>query len=203
MKIKKFIITISALSIIALSFAGINWFMGLDRDKPKQNSDPKVVNVEVKADGYDSLKELEDSSEIIVSGIKRGESDPVINRTPNGDPVISYVISDFEITNIVKDTSIDSVKENQVIQLMEYEFLDSESNTIYRIANYQNMVKDNQYVLFLMKSSTDDWYILKGLNFGKVPLQDETDALGIDSDLSKAVASVREEALAKYSYILK
>lgn len=109
--------------------------------------------------------------------------------------------------NDVKGTKL---RKGQVITVLENEARDDDEKTTYHVAGYEMMVTGNDYLLFLQPSETDPYYLISGVNFGKVPLNNERSVLrsqieknssDYPNDLQKQyeeIETVREEARQKY-----
>ncbi|KHF27361.1 hypothetical protein LR68_03849 [Anoxybacillus sp. BCO1] len=133
------------------------------------NAHTKYVHSESKIiDQYDYLEEMENDSEVILIGTKKsGES----HFDKDGDMVTGfYTISDVEIKKVFKNEKGYKLDRGNVIKVMENGAFDKETNTMYGSAGYQLMKNDKSYLLFLRKSTTHDEYTIKGVYYGKVPL---------------------------------
>lgn len=147
------------------------------------------VDFEGKTDSFDSLKELEDGSPIIVKGIKVEEKGTDIYRSKiDGEIAGGYTKSDFKVTEVYKNTDNNSkIKINNTITISESAFYDDETKTTYSINGYENMIKGEEYLLFLT-NETEGLFSPRGVIFGKVPLN--TDELEVYED---------EDSLGSYS----
>ncbi|AST07779.1 hypothetical protein AF2641_13270 [Anoxybacillus flavithermus] len=135
----------------------------------RNNAHTKYVHSESKIiDQYDDLEEMENDSEVILIGMKKsGES----HFDQDGDMVTGfYTISNVEIKKVFKNEKGYKLGKGNVIKVMENGAFDKETNTMYGSAGYQLMKNDKSYLLFLRKSTTHDEYTIKGVYYGKVPL---------------------------------
>ncbi|MBQ6446227.1 MAG: hypothetical protein IJJ10_02030 [Bacillus sp. (in: Bacteria)] len=140
-----------------------------------------IVNFEGKTDFYSSLEELENASDIIIKGEKKSETETnVIRSEIDGEVAGGYTLSNFEITKVYKNSLNDKeIKEQNTVKISEVSFYDEETHSAYTINGYQNMKKNNEYLLFLSKEE-DGNFITKAVTFGKIPLN--TNDLEISSD---------------------
>ena len=139
------------------------------------------MNFEGKTDFYSSLEELENASDIIIKGEKKSETETnVIRSEIDGEVAGGYTLSNFEITKVYKNSLNDKeIKEQNTVKISEVSFYDEETRSAYTINGYQNMKKNNEYLLFLSKEE-DGNFITKAVTFGKIPLN--TNDLEISSD---------------------
>lgn len=133
--------------------------------------EPEHYMLEAKVMEITSLEEMEDTSEVIVKGIRKEGEKPVI-KEENGNMVSGYTFSDFEITEIYKDTT-NELAEGNVITILENEVYSEEENVVYHIAGYNMMEDGKEYLLFLNKASLNksDYYVSVGVNYGTVSLE--------------------------------
>ena len=168
--------------------------------------------LDAKIDEFPDLNSLEDNTDIIAVGKKTKQEEPTIIYNQEGRIYIAYTLSNFLIEKVISGNSFTSGTE---ITILENEAYNKKENLTYNIAGYELMKIDKDYLLFLKKSETDPYYLITGINYGKVPLQNESNGLkkslqNANSDYANEVLSefehqnsIREEALKKYAPSLK
>ncbi|MBB6631086.1 hypothetical protein [Clostridium algidicarnis] len=168
--------------------------------------------LDAKVDEFPDLNSVEDNTDIIVVGKKINQEEPTIIYNQEGRIDISYTLSNFLIEKVISGNSFTSGTEIIILENAAY---NKKENLTYNIAGYELMKTNNDYLLFLKKSETDPYYLITGVNYGKVPLQNEGNGLkkslkNANSDYANEVLSefdhqnsIREEALKKYAPSLK
>ncbi|MEK3993242.1 MULTISPECIES: hypothetical protein [unclassified Psychrobacillus] len=168
--------------------------------------------LDAKMDEFPDLNTVESQTDIIVIGKKVKQEEPTIKYSQEGRIDIAYTLSNFSIEKVISGNSVTPGTE---ITILENEAYNEKEDVTYNIAGYELMKTDNEYLLFLRQSETDPYYLVTGVNYGKVPLQDETSVLKnslqkAKSDYAKEVLSrmaqqdsIREEALKKYASSLE
>ncbi|MFS0593421.1 hypothetical protein AB1L05_17715 [Cytobacillus horneckiae] len=174
------------LYISTILLFGIAVIYGMGNFKKETSSlekevDENFVNFEGKVDGFYSLNDLEEGSEIIVKGIKRDEiGTEVINSKIDGEVVGGYTISNFEITEVYKNAPDNQkIKIDNTIKVSEVSFYDEQTETNYTVNGYQKMEQSDEYLL-LLSDEIEGFFSTTGVTFGKVPLS--TDELEIIED---------------------
>ncbi|MBW7651157.1 membrane lipoprotein lipid attachment site-containing protein [Anoxybacillus sp. ST4] len=158
------------------------------------NVNTKYVHSESKIiDEYNYLEEMENDSEVILIGTKKnGES----YFDKDGDMVTGfYTISDVEIKKVFKNEKGYTLNKGNIIKVMENGAFDKKANTMYGSAGYQLMKDNKSYLLFLRKSTTHDEYTIKGVYYGKVPLDSNHMEYKGDLNSSKQVNNKQIEKL--------
>ncbi|WP_438762898.1 hypothetical protein [Enterococcus sp. AZ194] len=99
--------------------------------------------------------------------------------------------------------------------MLENEAYDQEKKITYHIAGYNLIEADKNYLLILRHSETDPYYIVSGVNYGKVSLEEtETDypkgLKDANTDYSKEILfeyakqeKIRNDARTKYDKDIK
>lgn len=140
---------------------------GESKNQGKTNTNkPEDVYVNAKTDGYTSIEELEKSSDLIVIGTKLKEIESNVEYDEHGIFQIAYTYSNFKINKIVQNNINETSTE---ITIFENQAYDERENRILHIAGYVNMIKGNQYILYLKKSD-DNYFIPLAVTAGKIPL---------------------------------
>lgn len=192
------------VSLVAV-FSILVFYKNYSTESIKNNIETKTDenNIEIidaKSDGFDNLKELENGSPIIVSGVKEKDIKIEIFRSEiNGEINAGYTLSDFKIKTVYKNNVKDSnIKPGGNITILESAFKDKKTNKVYSVNGYKNMNDNEKYLLFLQPEE-DGSYATRAVHYGKVPL--ETIELELYSDSkSNTLNKIFDEAKEKYKY---
>lgn len=205
------------LTLAVVLCLGIGGYLVLDsytdKEPTVENGDNgdlfgKHLFVEAKYPYYENLAELEQATEEIVVAEKVSQADPSILYGSEGELVVEYTLSGFKVSKVI---SGDQLKAGSEFTLLENEVKNAKDGYIHHIGGYQMIKKGREYLLFLQHSETDPWYLLAGLNVGKVDLtSDETDYPESIRDFDTPVArdikatyaedeKLRQEAREKYA----
>lgn len=135
---------------------------------------PEHCGVEAKTVVFESLQEMENESDVIVRGIRKQDENPVLKKE-KGNLVSAYTFSEFQVTEVYKDTGNALEKDNQ-ITILENEAYDEKENVIYHIAGYNMMEDGKEYLLFLRRNELNgsEYYVSVGINYGTVSLQEDS-----------------------------
>ncbi|MGC7133396.1 hypothetical protein AABM06_11070 [Listeria ivanovii] len=122
----------------------------------------------------DNIKELDDSSPVIVTVTKGSEKTSITRESKDSDiPTDFYTMSEVTINNIQKDKS-GVLKENNKIKVLEDSVenveVDGEKFDL-TIDGYKNMQEGEEYTLFLRKSTSGDNYVLTNALLSKYPVE--------------------------------
>ncbi|EEJ0015042.1 hypothetical protein [Listeria innocua] len=176
---KKSIIVIIGLVIIV-------GLMGCTNDKninEKQIVGKEIEKVEQKSsivsyngkylDLAENIEELEESSPIIVTVTKRSEKKSITKESKNSNvPTEFYTMSEVVINNIEKDET-KTLEENKTIKVLEDSVenvkIDGQEYDL-TIDGYKNMKEDEEYTLFIRKSTSGDNYVLTNAMLSKYPV---------------------------------
>ncbi|MBC2111689.1 hypothetical protein HCA82_11525 [Listeria innocua] len=176
---KKSIIVIIGLVIIV-------GLMGCTNDKninEKQIVGKEIEKVEQKSsivsyngkylDLAENIEELEESSPIIVNVTKRSEKKSITKESKDSNvPTEFYTMSEVVINNIEKDET-KTLKENKTIKVLEDSVenvkIDGQEYDL-TIDGYKNMKEDEEYTLFIRKSTSGDNYVLTNAMLSKYPV---------------------------------
>ncbi|EPT8862034.1 TPA: hypothetical protein RCH02_002847 [Listeria innocua] len=170
---KSIIVIIGLVSIVGL--------MGCTNDK--NTNEKQIEKVEqtssiVSCDGKyldiaENIEELEESSPIIVNVTKRSEEKSIIKESKNSNvPTEFYTMSEVVINNIEKDET-KTLEENKTIKVLEDSVenvkIDGQEYDL-TIDGYKNMKEDEEYTLFIRKSTSGDNYVLTNAMLSKYPV---------------------------------
>lgn len=171
MKIKGLLI---AVMLVGGSYAGVYAY--------NFNKPAKEVFGEGKTEGYETVKEMESASTLIVVGKRISNSKTVLYE--DGD-LGGYTLGDFEVSKIIKNTTGDDLKTGEVLPIFENAV---EHTTILgervktNVNGYNLMKEGKRYILFLQESGSDPGvYIPLSGTFGKVPLESPKGDVEIDN----------------------
>ena len=143
--------------------------------KPSERKPVLDVGVDAKIDLYESVEELENDAACIVIGKKTEEVDSVCKYDCDGSWIGGYTLSDFEISEVLKDDS-GKLTEGSHITVLENQVFDEKTNRIYHIADYTAMNTSDEYVLFLSHNKFLDgrkYYTPLAAVFGITSLGDD------------------------------
>ncbi|EAC8986543.1 hypothetical protein E9535_14690 [Listeria monocytogenes] len=194
---------ITIISIVVVLLLSVGGYMTYQKLKPKPFSE---VAVEAKTDGFSNEEELSNASDVILIGQleKRGESQ--VDRDVDGGILAVFRMSDFKISQVVKNDTEENLVEGTIVPIYENEGYDEETNTTYHIAGYEKMENNENYMLFLTYDPEDNYYVPVGVNFGKMNTdsEEETELYGQDNvDAEKEINEVQSEALDAYQDEIK
>lgn len=124
------------------------------------SSAEKHESVEAKVKTYDSLAEMEESADLIVTGHKKGKVEDF-----KSDGMITGTLSAFVVDSIIQDREGD-IQTNQEIQVLEMEY--QADGIRYHVAGYTAMKEGEEYILFLIKNKGkyEGIYAIMGVNYG-------------------------------------
>ncbi|MDH4579938.1 hypothetical protein JJJ83_13255 [Listeria innocua] len=175
---KSIIVIIGLLIIVGL--------MGCTNDKninEKQIVGKEIEKVEQKSsivsyngkylDLAENIEELGESSPIIVTVTKRSEKKSITKESKNSNvPTEFYTMSEVVINNIEKDET-KTLEENKTIKVLEDSVenvkIDGQEYDL-TIDGYKNMKEDEEYTLFIRKSTSGDNYVLTNAMLSKYPV---------------------------------
>ncbi len=97
-----------------------------------------------------------------------------------------------------KSISGAQLKQGETFTMLENEAYDKNQDVTYHIAGYNLIDEEKDYLLFLRKSETDPYYIVAGINYGKVDLErEQTDYPEI---LRKSSTEYSKEIISAYNH---
>lgn len=165
---------------------------------------PKLVRTEAKTDNYETLKQLEEKSPIILLVQKKKEIESVLGGNKNAKIPVGTV-SSVKVIKVIKNESKEEIKQDGSIRVLEREVYDRDDNTVYRVNDYSMMQEDGEYFLYLKKSETNDEFIIRGGFFGKVEADTKSAKPGRlkASKLSSDVQKIHKAAYEKNKKYLK
>lgn len=147
-------------------------------------------------DEYSSLCDVEEESEIIVVAEKVFEEDPTIVRNTQGRIDTAFTLSDFEVKKVVNGKLLST---GETFTILENEAFDEEKGLKYHILGYEKMITGSHYLLFLCRSETAPYYLVAGVNYGKIPLEKVTSDVNLS--LHSANTEYATEVLENYNHI--
>ncbi|MBC1926046.1 hypothetical protein [Listeria innocua] len=206
---KSIIVIIGLVSIVGL--------MGCTNDKninEKQIVGKEIEKVEQKSsivsyngkylDLAENIEELEESSPIIVTVTKRSEKKSITKESKNSNvPTEFYTMSEVVINNIEKDET-KTLEENKTIKVLEDSVenvkIDGQEYDL-TIDGYKNMKEDEEYTLFIRKSTSGDNYVLTNAMLSKYPVAELSESeLFLENEENKEEAIDMKDT---YKYIYK
>jgi hypothetical protein len=128
----------------------------------------KEMYLSAKVDTFATLEEMEKIADEIVIAEKVAQEEPTILYGAEGRISVAYTLSHFQVK---KTIATKNLHEGDSFTMLENEAYDKKQDVTYHIAGY-NLIEENQeYLLFLRQSETDPYYIVAGVNYGKVHLE--------------------------------
>lgn len=123
---------------------------------------------------YHSAEELENDSDLIVIGSPKSMRNYVL-KDEIGIVEEGYTVTDFEIDNIISQRMDENItKKISVLEpYFDYELSLKQKlvlqvgTQIIKTEEYEPMIKNNQYLLFLRYVSEEDKYVINGIFQGK------------------------------------
>lgn len=183
------------IGVVCISIVG--WFSFGNKKEITNGMEERLFGrnliVDAKTDVMPDLASIENKAEMIVIGKKVVQEDPTVIYNQEDRINVAYTLSNFLVQKVI---SGDEVQGGMEITILENEAYNKREDITYHIAGYELMKEDNEYLLFLRKSTTDPYYIIIGNNYGKVPLQNETSALR--EAVQKANTSYATEKLSEW-----
>lgn len=132
-----------------------------------QNPEHKTMSG--KTPGFESLEAMEAYSDLIIRATRTEKEKPVATYS-EGHLVSGYTFSSVVISEIYADKS-GIFQVGDEIDMLENQIYSEEENAIYHLNGYQMMEPGREYLLFLEKSSTGNYYISAGILFGTISLE--------------------------------
>lgn len=128
-----------------------------------ENSDT-IIDMESFFSRYNNLQEMIDNSDYIVRGEK------VQSKFSPGEENNTYkLVTKFKVNELIVDNEGNDISE--YIKIDESIIYNADTETLTRIAGYNHMEKDREYVLFL-KIGEDGHYKIAGTVYGKVSVDE-------------------------------
>lgn len=205
------------LTLAVVLCLGIGGYLVFNR---RTNKEPAVDNgmkdhlfgkhlfLDARYPTYENIDELEKDTDEIVIAEKISQNEPTVLYGSNGTIDIAYTLSDFKVSKVIKGAKLTVSNE---FTMLENEAYNSKVGYIYHIGGYQIIKEGRNYLLFLSQSETDPWYLVTGVNVGKVDLtSDETDypesVRKVDTPVARDIKAtyaedekIRQEAREKYA----
>lgn len=129
----------------------------------------------------------------IVRVKKESEDEPVVS---SDHGTTGYTMSHVRIQEVFYNTLGDKIQNDQIIDIWEGEFPDG--NVIAHIAGYEKMEIGKEYILFLRRSTSGDYFGTLGFTYGKISAVEEEESEFIqrhplDDTVKKVLAQAREK----------
>lgn len=144
---------------------------------------------------YTSLEELENSSDLILV------AEPQNNEHPEGK---RYTFTSVEVQKIIKNDKERKVKKGDIVTVEEPYFISDKpivpGQTLYTLEGYTEMVKGNQYIIYLQYSEHHGYYYINSFTYGQYPLEMKLEK---DKHFMKGRQSIKEEIMIKYKDLVK
>ncbi|CAC95908.1 TPA: hypothetical protein ACSK7M_000740 [Listeria innocua] len=181
-------------TVVAAFLLIIGGYLIYQQMKPKPFTE---VVAEAKIDGYESGDELENASNVIVTGQLEKRGDSIIERASDDAVIGVSRMSTFKIAQVLKNETNDNLAKEMIIPVYENEGYDAKTNTTYHIAGYTKMEKEEKYLLLLQKDSEGDYYVPTAVIFGKINLDPNkrNELFPKNSETEAAVNQVQAEVL--------
>lgn len=129
-----------------------------------------------KSDLYESAEELEEAASVVVKVMRTDKSENVVKTLATGtDMPYGYTKSMVKVTEIMKNTSGQSIEIAEEIQILEnqYTYMEDGTKVTCHVNNYKMMEPGNEYILYLEYSESDEWFVILSGLLGKVPVSEE------------------------------
>lgn len=151
--------------------------------------------LDAKMDSFNDLNDVEEVTDLILIGRKTSQNKPTVIYNTEGRIDIAYTLSDFKVSKVIHGGKL---KEGDTFTLLENEAYDEKVDLTYHIAGYNLINLDEEYLLFLNQSETDPYYLISGVNYGKVSLENEkTD---FPNALKNTFTAYSNEILSAYNH---
>lgn len=138
------------------------------------SSSIKRENIDAKIVSFETFEEMENYANVIVRVTRGDQENPVVIRS--GENIVSgFTFSQVKIDKIYKDRS-GELQSGSSIRILENEFFDEQSKTVYHIAGYNMMKEGASYLLFLTRHTYSDgepYYVAAGVHYGTVSLSED------------------------------
>lgn len=131
---------------------------------------------DAKSDLYESAEELEEAASVVVKVMRTDKSENVVKTLATGtDMPYGYTKSMVKVTEIMKNTSGQSIEIAEEIQILEnqYTYMEDGTKVTCHVNNYKMMEPGNEYILYLEYSESDEWFVILSGLLGKVPVSEE------------------------------
>ncbi|WP_179395933.1 hypothetical protein [Lacticaseibacillus absianus] len=123
--------------------------------------------LDAKTPAVESVSDLEKTAQSIVIATKTVQHEPTVNYGAEGGIDIAYTHSDFVVDRVIRGTQL---RAGETFNILENEAYNAKQDVTYHIAGYTLMDVGAKYLLFLTYSAHDGWYLVQGMNTGKVAL---------------------------------
>lgn len=141
---------------------------------PSNTNPTHAVIPDVKIVSFESFGEMEEYADVIVRATREDGGTPVVIR--DGETIVSgFTFSTVKLEKIYKDKT-GKLQNGASIRILENEFFDEPSNTVFHVAGYSLMKVGAPYLLFLTRHTYTDgeeYYVAAGIHFGTVSLSED------------------------------
>lgn len=131
---------------------------------------------DAKSDLYESAEELEKAASVVVKVMRTDKSENIVKTLATGKGMpYGYTKSMVKVTEIMKNTSGQSIEIAEEIQILEnqYTYMEDGTKVTCHVNNYKMMEPGNEYILYLEYSESDEWFVILSGLLGKVPVSEE------------------------------
>jgi len=220
--VKKLSLIFMMIILIVAGIGSWNWYESISSKGDRHNVNQedfydngrdehlfgKHMYLDAKVDEFDHLEDVEATADEIVVAKKIAQDEPTILYGKEDRIDIAYTLSTFRVQKSISGAQL---KQGETFTMLENEAYDKKQDVTYHIAGYNLIDEEKDYLLFLRKSETDSYYIVAGINYGKVDLErEQTDYPEIlrksSTEYSKEIISaynhqeqIRQEAKNKYA----
>jgi hypothetical protein len=159
----------------------------------KQEASNEHVMDSAKLPYYANAKEVFLDSALIIEAIKLSEE---AISYPLGDGITDdFTISYVEVKKVIKTMDGKEIKEGDILQILESEWVDAKARQVHHVEGYTKMKDKKKYTLYLGYNETVDNYYPVGLLYGKIPFDEKEDKVyggQLDPHISKVVEELRK-----------
>ena len=134
----------------------------------------KHEKLDAKIVSFQTFGEMEEYADVIVRVTREDQETTVISRS--GENIVSgFTFSQVRIEKIYKDRT-GTLQSGASVRVLENEFFDEKTNTVFHVAGYSMMKAGAPYLLFLKRNTAADgkeYYVAAGVHFGTVSLSED------------------------------
>lgn len=197
MKNKRILIVCCLVGLIVSASIIITNFSsnGKEESSGDNTKSLRVVSSHATMKIYENLPELEKNTDIILKGKKLEEIDKIIEKDDEDLVIEYYTKSKINVEKIYKNESSSKIP-NEIIIVENFAV---DRDTLYTLADYEPMIENKKYLLFLRESEPgSNLYVIKGVFFGKVPLDNEKLEFKGDKIVKEKYSKIVNEAKSKF-----
>lgn len=184
------------LFIMFLTFVSL---INMACERVAESGELTHLYVEASHPAFENLRDMEDKTPIILIGTKEAEINPYNFVDDTGREISEFSMAHIKVDKIIKNHDSISLDSEQMIPVLENEY--QKDSTVFHIGGYQKMELGKKYLLFLYYSEHDNWYVINGVVFGKVPTSTSESLLyGQKGDSPSLPEKVIREAQESYKH---